>query len=90
MFLEVLPTAQSNHEPVTRHLCILTAITTTVFNAMAGRRAPFPNNPEDFASDTRISFSKAADNYILEDENVEEWEWFSRTSKWVPIVFNSR
>jgi hypothetical protein len=36
---------------------------------MAGRRAPFPNNPEDFASDTRISFSKAADNYILEDEN---------------------
>ena len=57
---------------------------------MAGRRAPFPNNSEDFASDTRISFSKAADNYILEDENGEEWEWHSRTSKWVPMVCNSR
>ena len=59
-------------------------------NKMATNRAPFPSNPDDFDSDTRISFSKAADNYILEDENSEEWEWHSRTSKWVPMVCNSR
>jgi HIV Tat-specific factor 1 len=57
---------------------------------MATNRAPFPSNPDDFASDTRISFSKTANNYILEDENGEEWEWSSRHSKWVPMVRNSR
>jgi HIV Tat-specific factor 1 len=57
---------------------------------MATNRAPFPSNPDDFASDTRISFSKTANNYILEDENGEEWEWFPRNSKWVPMVCNSR
>lgn len=53
---------------------------------MATQRAPFPNNPEDFDKDTRISFSKIADNYTLEDETGQEWEWHSRTSKWVPMV----
>jgi HIV Tat-specific factor 1 len=57
---------------------------------MATNRAPFPSNPGDFDSDTRISFSKTANNYILEDENGEEWEWFPRLSKWVPMVRNSR
>jgi HIV Tat-specific factor 1 len=57
---------------------------------MATNRAPFPSNPDDFDSDTRISFSKTANNYTLEDENGEEWEWFSRTSKWVPMVRYSR
>jgi HIV Tat-specific factor 1 len=57
---------------------------------MATNRAPFPNNPDDFDSDTRISFSKTANNYTLEDENGEEWEWSSRHSKWVPMVRNSR
>jgi HIV Tat-specific factor 1 len=59
-------------------------------NTMATNRAPFPNDPEDFGSDTRISFSKTVDNYVLEDENGEEWEWFPRTSKWVPMVRNPR
>jgi hypothetical protein len=57
---------------------------------MATNRAPFPSNPDDFDSDTRISYSKATKNYTLEDENGEEWEWFPRTSKWVPMVRNSR
>lgn len=60
------------------------------FNTMATNRAPFPSNPEDFDTDTRISFSKTTKNYTLEDENGEEWEWFPRTSKWVPMVRNSR
>jgi len=53
---------------------------------MATGRAPFPNDPDEFGADTRISFSKEVDNFILEDELGEEWEWHSRTSKWVPTV----
>lgn len=57
---------------------------------MATNRAPFPYDVQEFEADTRISFSKDTKNYILEDENGEEWEWFPRTSKWVPMVRNSR
>lgn len=57
---------------------------------MATNRAPFPTSPDDFGSDTRISFDKTANNYTLEDENGEEWEWHPRNSKWVPVVRNSR
>lgn len=49
-------------------------------------RAPFPTNPEDFDTDERISFSKASETYLLEDENGDEWEWVARQSKWVPAV----
>ncbi|KAL1585237.1 hypothetical protein WHR41_05893 [Cladosporium halotolerans] len=53
---------------------------------MATNRAPFPYDVQDFEADTRINFSKDTKNYILEDENGEEWEWFPRTSKWVPMM----
>jgi len=49
-------------------------------------RAPFPTNPEDFDADTRISFDKTADTYILEDEGGEEWEWLATASKWTAVV----
>jgi HIV Tat-specific factor 1 len=53
---------------------------------MAARRAPFPTDPEEFESDRRISYSKTSNNFLLEDETGEEWEWHERTSKWVPMV----
>lgn len=53
---------------------------------MAVQRAPFPRDPEEFGADSRISFSKETDNYVLEDETGEEWEWLSNLSKWVPAV----
>ena len=53
---------------------------------MATQRVPFPRNPEEFADDNRISFSKEADTYILEDTNGEEWEWNKLWSKWVATV----
>ncbi|KAI7720658.1 hypothetical protein KC353_g2002 [Hortaea werneckii] len=52
----------------------------------ASDRAPFPTNPEDFDTDERISFSKASETYLLEDENGDEWEWVARQSKWVPAM----
>ncbi|CAK4031197.1 related to cold sensitive U2 snRNA supressor [Lecanosticta acicola] len=44
-------------------------------------RAPFPSNPEDFAEDPRIAYSKEDATYILEDES-GEWEWLPGPSRW--------
>ena len=51
-------------------------------------RAPFPSNPEEFDVDDRISYSKASETYVLEDERGDEWEWLSKTNKWAPVVCN--
>jgi HIV Tat-specific factor 1 len=71
-------------------MLVVIHLDTNNLDRMATNRAPFPTNPDDFDSDTRISFSKTEKNYTLEDENGEEWEWFPRTSKWVPMVRNPR
>ncbi|KAK5132902.1 hypothetical protein LTR08_008348 [Meristemomyces frigidus] len=52
----------------------------------AMRRAPFPNNPDGFDADDRISYSKASHTYVLEDENGDEWEWLSKSNKWAPVT----
>ena len=76
--------------PITWNLLTITFVIGYSPYKMATNRAPFPSNPDDFDSDTRISYSKTTKNYTLEDENGEEWEWFPRTSKWVPMVRTSR
>ncbi|KAH9809507.1 RNA recognition motif (aka RRM, RBD, or RNP domain) [Teratosphaeria destructans] len=50
------------------------------------QRAPFPSNPEEFDNDERISYSKVAETYVLEDETGSEWEWSSKVNKWVPVT----
>ncbi|KAF2771711.1 hypothetical protein EJ03DRAFT_388137 [Teratosphaeria nubilosa] len=52
----------------------------------AQQRAPFPSNPEEFDNDERISYSKVAQTYVLEDETGGEWEWSSKVNKWVPVT----
>ncbi len=54
------------------------------------KRAPFPDNPEEFDHDHRISYSKQSSTYILEDEFGEEWEWLAGPSKWTKSVRLSR
>lgn len=53
-------------------------------------RAPFPENPEDFDDDNRISYSKQLQSYLLEDENGEEWEWLQGPAKWSKTVREPR
>ncbi|KAK5115984.1 hypothetical protein LTR62_000440 [Meristemomyces frigidus] len=54
--------------------------------ANAMQRKPFPNDPEAFDGDERISFSKAGGTYLLEAEDGSEWEWQERAEKWVPVL----
>ncbi|EMD01021.1 hypothetical protein BAUCODRAFT_20991 [Baudoinia panamericana UAMH 10762] len=55
--------------------------------AMAsGMREPFPTEPGDFDQDTRISFDKNVDTYVLEAGDGTAWEWVGNRQKWVPAM----
>lgn len=55
-------------------------------NAPASPPSNFPQNPEDFDADPRISFSKLESKFILETGNGEEFEFDDRLKRWVPVV----
>ena len=46
----------------------------------------FPQNPEEFDADSRVSFSKLANKFILEADNGEEFEFDDALERWVPVV----
>ena len=49
-------------------------------------RSSFPQNPEDFDADDRISFSKLNNKFILETEDGQEFEFDDVLKRWVPAV----
>ena len=50
-------------------------------------QSSFPQNPEDFDADSRISFSKLSNKFILETENDgAEYEFDDKLMRWVPVV----
>lgn len=46
----------------------------------------FPQNPEEFDADPRISYSKLDSKFILETDNGEEFEFDDGLKRWVPVV----
>ena len=46
----------------------------------------FPQNPEEFDADSRVSFSKLANKFILEADNGDEFEYDDTLKRWVPVV----
>ncbi|KAI9728622.1 MAG: hypothetical protein M1828_002728 [Chrysothrix sp. TS-e1954] len=53
---------------------------------MASERAAFPQLPEDFEADPRVSYSKLDNKWILEEEDGSEWEFEESRNKWVPSL----
>lgn len=55
----------------------------------APKPAPFSNFPQDpaeFDSDPRISFSKLDNKFILETEDGQEFEYDTVLKRWIPTV----
>lgn len=50
------------------------------------RPSGFPQNPEDFDADARISFSKLDNKFILEADDGQEFEFDDALKRWVPAV----
>ncbi|KAL3248823.1 hypothetical protein BDQ94DRAFT_134764 [Aspergillus welwitschiae] len=46
----------------------------------------FPQDPSEFDSDPRISFSKLDDKFILETEDGQEYEYDTVLKRWIPTV----
>ncbi|RAK78274.1 U2 snRNP complex subunit CUS2 [Aspergillus fijiensis CBS 313.89] len=58
-------------------------------NDAASNPAPFANFPQDpseFDSDPRISFSKLDDKFILETDDGQEYEYDTALKRWIPTV----
>ena len=53
-------------------------------------RQPFPQNPDEFNKDPRVSYSKLDDKWILEDNDGSEWEFNDKYMRWMPSVCNPR
>jgi len=55
-------------------------------DALSAARVAFPQTPEDFERDPRISFSKLENKWILEDDDGSEWEYNEGLKRWMPSV----
>ena len=49
-------------------------------------QADFPADPDDFANDPRISWSRLDNKHILETEGGAEYEWDTALRRWVAVV----
>lgn len=46
----------------------------------------FPQTPDDFEDDPRVSFSKITSKWVLENDDGTEWEYDEARQKWMPSV----
>lgn len=54
-----------------------------------GESAPlsnFPQDPSEFDSDPRVSFSKLDNKFILEADDGQEYEYDNALKRWIPTV----
>lgn len=49
-------------------------------------QSSFPQNPEEFDADPRVSFSKLDNKFILEVDDEHEYEYDDALKRWVPVV----
>lgn len=49
-------------------------------------RSSFPQTPEEFDSDPRVSFSKLDNKFILEVDDEHEYEYDDALKRWIPVV----
>ena len=52
----------------------------------AGALSSFPQNPEEFDADPRVSWSKLDNKFILEADDGQEFEFDDGLKRWVPVV----
>jgi HIV Tat-specific factor 1 len=55
-----------------------------------GLQTGFPQSPSAFDADTRVSFSRLDNKFILESEEGNEFEWDPALKRWIPVVGTQR
>ncbi|KAI9674705.1 MAG: hypothetical protein M1817_001608 [Caeruleum heppii] len=51
-----------------------------------GPLSSFPRSPEEFDSDTRISYSRLDQKWVLEADDGSEYEFDEKLKRWVPVM----
>jgi hypothetical protein len=51
-----------------------------------GHPTGFPQSPSAFDGDSRVSFSRLDNKFILETDEGNEYEWDGDLKRWVPVV----
>lgn len=51
-----------------------------------GQPTGFPADESEFDADSRVSFSKLDDKFILETDEGTEYEWDTALRRWIPVV----
>ncbi|KAI9716421.1 MAG: hypothetical protein M1812_005316 [Candelaria pacifica] len=49
-------------------------------------RTAFPQTPEEFDADPRISFSKISNKFVLEADDGSEYEYDDALKRWIPVL----
>lgn len=58
----------------------------TSIDPLSFSQSSFPQNPEEFDADPRVSFSKLDNKFILEIDEDHEFEYDDALKRWVPVV----
>lgn len=58
----------------------------TSIDPLSFSQSNFPQNPEEFDADPRVSFSKLDNKFILEIDEDHEFEYDDALKRWVPVV----
>jgi hypothetical protein len=46
----------------------------------------YPQDPDEFERDPRISFYKVDQKWVLEADDGSEFEWDASLKRWIPVV----
>lgn len=55
-------------------------------DGMSAAQVSFPRQTEDFRNDSRVSYSKLENKWMLEEDNGTEWEYDESAQRWIPSV----
>ena len=50
------------------------------------KQSSFPQNPEEFDADPRVSFSKVSNKFVLETDDGQEFEYDDALRRWISVV----
>lgn len=51
-----------------------------------GVQSSLPQDPNDFDTDPRVSWSRLDNKFILETDEGNEFEWDTALKRWIPVV----
>lgn len=75
-----------SHHPGASQIMTMNDDNDNSIDPLSFSQSNFPQNPEEFDADPRVSFSKLDNKFILEIDEDHEFEYDDALKRWVPVV----